>query len=246
MRRNHMQDYENLRKRKEDLLSRVSNPTPAFSSCRESGCPNPTTAGTNKGLNRLYCRQHEDHFERHGSYFKRSYTASEINPYRRAALKWINQNEDKFFVSLAILKVQALYQHSGQHIAAFRLRGLKPEERAKVAWARLREKAVNPRVPLSVWLAVEMIILDDPEPVRKNEFKWVQAAKIIHRQASGTHKRWEHESADGRVWIEEMHKYPISRGLVLRHIGRQLEKTAELVVDKHLDEIREFKKKLMK
>lgn len=237
-----IKDYDKIRERKQDVRRRVTSTESDYSYCHEIGCKNPPTARAGKGLNRLYCRKHEDFFERHGSYFKGSYTAAQINPYRCAALKWIKQNEDKLFVSTAILKVTGLYRNAGPHVEAFRLRGLNPEERAKAAWARLRGKGVDPRVPLSIWLAVEMITLEDPQGINKSEFKWVQAAKIIHRQASGSHKKWEHDRSDGTVWVEELHKYPKSRGLVLRHIGRQLEKAAELVVDKHLGNIRESAK----
>jgi len=231
-------NWEAIQKRKQDILSRVSSTDSDYSYCHVIGCKNPPTARTGKGLNRLYCRKHEDHFERHGSYFKTSYSAAQINPYRKAALKWIKQNEDKMFVSLAIKKVQGLYHNAGPLVEAFRLRGLKPEERAKAAWARLREKGVDPRVPLSIWLAIEMISIDETQGVNTQEYKWVQAAKIIHRQASGTHRRWEHERPDGSMRVQELHKFPNSRGLVLRHIGKQLEKAAELVVDGCLKDIR--------
>ena len=233
--------YERKRKRRADVLKRVKTPSPSYSRCRIIGCPNPTTAGTSKGLNRLYCRQHEDHFERHGSYVKKSYPAAQVNPYRRAAYDWLTLNREKTLVALALKAIERLYQKAGPRVEAFRLAGRSPEERARAAWARLRDAEIDPRIPLSAWLAVEMVLLDDPQAERKAEFKRVQAAKIIHRLASGTHKRWEREQSDGKVVVEELHKYPASRGQVLRHIGTQMEKAAELVVDHHLDEMRRYK-----
>jgi len=233
-----IKNYSKIRMRKQDIVRRVASKDSDYSYCHVMGCKNPPTAQTGKGLNRLYCRKHEDHFERHGSYHKPSYRASEVNPYRRIALKWINMYESDPSISAAIHNVERLYQAAGPHIEAFRLRGLNPEARARAAWARLREKGVDPRIPLSIWLAIEMVTQRDPQSERSKEFKQVQAAKVIHRQASGTHKRWEHVgSSDGTVWVEELHKYPKSRGLVLRHIGEQLEKATELVVDRHLDSI---------
>jgi len=38
-------------------------------------------------------------------------------------------------------------------------------------------------------LAIELIVLDDPQAERKQHFNLVQAAKLIHRVASGSHKR---------------------------------------------------------
>jgi hypothetical protein len=233
--------YDRRSKRKSDVIRRVETPTPVYSRCRIIGCPNQTTAGTMKGLNRLYCRKHEEHFERHGSYIKQGYSAAQVNPYRRAAYTWLTLNRDKTLVTLALRSIEALYQHAGPHVAAFRLSGKTPEERARAAWARLREAEVDPRIPLAAWLGIEMLLLDDPQPERKSEFQRVQAAKIIHRLASGTHKKWERELSDGKIVTQEIHKYPASRGRVLRHIGEQLERAAELVVSHYLEDIRQFK-----
>lgn len=222
---------------KDKLLKRVTNPNHMYSYCRIVGCANAASAGTSKGLNRLYCRKHEDHYERHGSYTKRSYTSSQINPYRIAALKWLSQNPHDPTVQNAIKAMESTYKSAGRHIEAFRLNGLTPQERAKAAWARLREAAVDPRKPLAAWLAVEMMFLDDPQTEHKQEYKWVQAAKIVHRMASGSHKRWELVGADGKLRVEVLHKYPRSRGRVLIHMGKRLERMAELIVSYHLPEI---------
>lgn len=220
------------------LKERVKQPNHMYSYCRVMGCSNSASAGTDKGLNHLYCRKHEDHFERHGSYTKLSYTASEINPYKKIALAWLKANKDDITVKLAIKGIEALYRNAGAHIEAFRLRGLSPQERAKAAWARLRQAKVNPALPLAAMLAVELVILDDPQAERKQHFKWVQAAKLIHRMASGSHKRWESHSKDGKIHVEELHKYPRSRGRVLIHIGKHLEKVCELLVGNHLDQVK--------
>jgi hypothetical protein len=220
----------------EKLNQRLQHPNSMYSYCRIIGCPNPASAGTDEGLNHLYCRKHEDFYERHGSYTKRSYTASEINPYRKVALDWFKSNADNITVKLAIKGVEALYASAGAHIEAYRLNGLSPEERAKAAWARLRVTKVDPFASLAVMLAVELAILNDPQAERKQHFKWVQAAKLVHRMASGSHKRWEREASDGKVHVEELHKYPRSRGRVLIHIGQQLDKVAELAVASYIHE----------
>jgi hypothetical protein len=137
--------------------------------------------------------------------------------------------------------VQALYEKAGPLVEAYSLRGLKPEERARAAWARLRKAEIDPRLPLAAWIAIEMITRDDRQGVTTNEYKRVQAAKIVHRIVSGSHKRWETARSDGKVTVTELHKFPMSRGWVLRHIGQQIERATELVVDKHLSEIALFK-----
>lgn len=209
-----------------------------YTYCRMMGCRNPASAGTDSGLNRLYCRKHQEHYSRHGSYTKKSYTAKEIDPYRKAAIRWLKANLDDPMVDRAIKGIEALYKSAGHHVEAFRLNGLTPQERARVAWARLRNAGIDPLKPLAAWIAVELITLDDLQPEHKQHFKWVQAAKIVHRLSSGSHKRWETLSYDGHPQVVELHKYPRSRGRVLVQIGKQLERVAELLVVYHLELIR--------
>ncbi|WP_201773266.1 hypothetical protein [Paramagnetospirillum magnetotacticum] len=235
------------RKRKADVKARAEEPNPFFGRCRVMGCRNPTRAGTSGGLDMRFCRSHADHHQRHGTAYRGSYTAKQINPYRQAALAWLKANLEDFWVKDAIHRVRGLYQSAGQHVEAFRLRGMSPENRARAAWARLRKREVDPLAVIAAWLAVEMALREDPEAITTAEFKRVQAAKIIHRMASGTHKRWEHEfparprsGQPPSMVVEEMHVYPASRGRVLRHIGEALEKAVELLADHHLEVIREF------
>lgn len=195
-----------------------------FSRCRVVGCSRPARAGTEDGLDTRFCRSHADHYARHGSPYKRSYTGKEIAPYRKAALAWLEEHRDDERVQNAIGRVRTLYDMAGPHVEAFRLRGLSPEARAKAAWARLRKAKVEPSRVVAAWLAVEMILRDDPQAEQKVEFKRVQAAKLVHRMASGTHKRWTEGAG-----VTELHVYPRSRGRVLRHIGEDLERASELV-----------------
>jgi len=80
------------------------------------------------------------------------------------------------------------------------------------------------------------VIKDDLHPDLKTEFKQVQAAKVVHRMASGTHKRWDHGPRK-----QELHVYPRPRGLVLRYIGQDLQEACELLVDYHLTDIMALK-----
>ncbi|RWM77249.1 MAG: hypothetical protein EOR81_19340 [Mesorhizobium sp.] len=196
-----------------------------FTRCRVVDCGRPARAGTEDGLDTRFCRTHSDHLARHGSAYKRSYTAKELTPYRKAALTWLEANADNKWVANAIERVETLYRASGPHVEAFRLRGLSPDDRARAAWARLRKAKVDPRRVISAWLTVELAIRSDPQPETKSEFKQVQAAKLVHRMASGTHKRWGEGPG-----AKELHVYPRSRGRVLRHVGSDLEKAVELLV----------------
>ncbi|RWM21828.1 MAG: hypothetical protein EOR73_10200 [Mesorhizobium sp.] len=203
-----------------------------FTRCRVVGCSKPARAGTGDGLDTRFCRSHADHNARHGSPYQASYRAREIAPYRVAALAWLEANRSDTYVSNAVDRVVTLLRASGPHVEAFRLRGLAPQERARAAWARLRKARIDPLRVVAAWLAVEMITRDDPQAERKAEFKQVQAAKLIHRMASGTHKRW----GEGPT-ATELHVYPRSRGRVLRHVGEALNEAVELLVQHHLQRL---------
>lgn len=222
-------DWDRRRTRNRDVRTRAKTKDAFYTYCRMIGCGNPTTAGAGKGLNRLYCKRHEDHYERHGSYTKGSYSAVDLAPYRKAARTWLREHMDDRAVVLSIRAVERLYRGAGPHVEAFRLRGLSPKDRARAAWARLREAKVDPMRVLEAWLSVASIIRDDPQRDRHVEFMRVQAAKVVHRMASGSHKRWERQRPDGRVVTTELHTYPHSRGQVLRHLGEQIERTASLL-----------------
>lgn len=201
------------------LRTRITSPQDAYERCRVYPCANHTTADRGEGLNRLYCRQHIEHYRRHGSYVKGSYRVSELRAYRQKALEWLKERESSPEVRLAI---RGLYASAGAPVEAFRLTGKPPAERARVVWAQLRSREVEPRNVLAAWLAVVMRLRDDPQPDRHEEYRRVQAAKLLHRMAGGTHKRWERTRADGTVEVTELHKHPVSRGRVLRVLGDAL------------------------
>jgi hypothetical protein len=133
-------------------------------------------------------------------------------------------------VANAAQRVEALYVRAGPYEEAFRLRGMPPKERARKAWARLRHHNVEPLLVVAVWIAVEMVIGADAQAVDTKEFKHVQAAKIVHRLASGTHKKW----SQGAGGTKELHVYPPSRGQVLRHIGADVERAVGILASRAL------------
>jgi hypothetical protein len=237
--------WKTRKRRKQEVSERASAPNSMYSYCRVVGCANPARAGTEDGLDRRFCRRHYDLYQRHGSPYTGSYSAQQLDPYRKAALNWLTTNGDDIWARNAIERVNGLYNRAGSAVEAFRLRGLSPRERAWATWARLRKAEIDPRRPVAAWLAIELAIADDPQPVQTVEYKQVQAAKLVHRMASGTHKRWEQavssSDTNGRLRKRtvELHVYPRSRGRVLRHIGEDLEKCVELLVEHHLQTIRE-------
>lgn len=221
----------------QDLLKRVQHPDLNHLYCNTVGCDQKASAGTSKGLNKRFCRRHEDFYKRHGSYYRSSYSSAMIKPYINKALRWLCENRENLTVQRAIQRVNKLYSTSGPKIEAFRLRGLPPIERSKIAWARLRSAKIDPMRPLAAWIAVELITLNEPQSESNSHFKRVQAAKLIHRMASGSHRKWEQLNSVGEAISIEMHTYPRSRGKVLVHIGESIEKATELLVSYHLNDI---------
>src|SRR5947208_3606766 len=122
-------------RRKEEVKRQAAEPSTMFTRCRVVGCGKPARAGTADGLDTRWCRAHADQYARHGSPYRKSYTAAEMKPYRHAALTWVMANADEPFVANAIQRVQGLFANAGRRIEAFRLRGLSPRDRARVAWA---------------------------------------------------------------------------------------------------------------
>jgi hypothetical protein len=242
-----MTNWTKRKQRRDEVKARAKQPNHMYGYCRVVGCRHKARSGTTDGLDSRYCRSHADRFQRHGSVIKDSYTAAILNPLRRAAVEWLIVNASDPWAQSAVKAVRGLYDRAGPHVEAFRLRGLSPEQRARAAWARLRKDAVDPRLPVAAWIAVEMAIRADLQPDNKPEYRQVQAAKLVHRLASGSHRRWENGYAvlgakdKGTMRVsKELHVYPKSRGRVLRWIGADLEKAVELLVDHRLEIIETF------
>ena len=95
---------------------------------------------------------------------------------------------------------------------------------------------LRPDSVVAAWLGVKLTVAEDNQAPSSPEFARVQAAKVVHRLASGTHKRWKSTG-------EELHAYPQSRGRVLRHIGEDTEKAIELLEEHHLADVKDFSAK---
>lgn len=204
--------------RHRELKQRIATTT-GYPSCVVLDCKRPTMAKAGIGLNRNYCRAHVEHFRRHGSYSKPSYTAAQLAPHRAASLAWLRANASLPAVASARDRVKTRMWAVGAPESAFRLRGMTPEERSRNVWALLGSRQVDADHVLAVWLAVCMAHEADPQPERKLEYRHVQAAKVLHRLAGGSHRRWEHQSDEGTTSATELHKYPASKGMVLRYTG---------------------------
>jgi len=221
-----MTSYHSSKKRRADIAARVAASPRAYPQCIVSECLEPTMGHQRLGLNGNYCRRHVEHFRRHGSYSKSSYTAAELNPLRRASQTWLEHHATLPDVREAVDRVQTRYWLAGRPEEAFRLAGKPPSARAKYVWGRLEQRGVTPYAVLSVWLAVASRHAADVQPERRLEFRLVQAGKVLHRMAGGSHKRWETSDWQGTPEVVELHKYPSSRGRVLRQLGASLARAA--------------------
>jgi hypothetical protein len=203
------------RTRAQKLRNRIANTSGSFAACAVLDCREPTTARAGRGLNRHYCQRHVEHYRRHGSYSKGSYRADELRPHREAARAWLRACHDSPEVCAAVANVLALYARAGHPAETFRLTGKSPEERARNVWASLRKRGVDPLRALEIWMSVELCHANDPQPERRPGYRRVQAAKLLHRLAGGSHKRWSSPES-------ELHVHRPSRGRVLRRLGDDL------------------------
>jgi hypothetical protein len=111
--------------------------------------------------------------------------------------------------------IAGLMNHAGDAVSAYNLSGKSAEEKATSAFARLRDRKVQPRSILERSLAVAAYCAAQGIDNRQKEYRHVQMAKAVHRLASGTHK-----TTSG---FKLKSKYPRSEGSVLRLIGKALD-----------------------
>jgi hypothetical protein len=189
------------------------------------------------GLAAFHCKHHVEHKARHGSHWHGTYKAAEIAPYRKAADAWLKANAGDITVVSALNALRTLLDSSGPFTPSTSLRGLPARDRSRIAFVRLARAEVRPEAILAIHLAVSALIEEDPGSHRVKEFRIVQVAKAVHRLASGYHRKWEFEGADGRKRVTELHGYARSTGRVLRFIGEEIDKACEAVVADHLADV---------
>lgn len=211
--------------------------------CTIPGCKRPTMRAAKQGVASFHCKYHVQHLARHGSHWASSITAADLRPYLRTALAWIKDHrEDAPEVRVALDALDALMATAGPVERPQDLRYRSARFKADVAFARLREKGIRPERLLAAHVAVVAIIDEDLGSHRVREYRIVQAAKAVHRLASGLHRRWEVPRADGSLMPVEMHTYPRSSGQVLRHIGERLEAICGGISDGNLEAILQAKR----
>ncbi|ANN61235.1 hypothetical protein A9174_03770 [Mesorhizobium loti NZP2037] len=211
--------------------------------CAVPGCNRKSSLASGSGLSPFHCRYHVLYKARHGSHWCATYRAAELSPYVVAASAWLAQGAQQGAVSAVVQELAHVLAGAGRVEPAMDLRGQPASYRARVAFARLREAGIEPSRLLAIYLGVSALIEDDLGSHRTQEFKIVQAAKAIHRLASGTHKSWEMFNPLGPDIHTELHAYPRSSGLVLRKIGEKLEMAGEALAREAVGEIIAIKTK---
>ncbi|MBB3655716.1 hypothetical protein FHX15_000929 [Rhizobium sp. BK650] len=196
--------------------------------CAVPGCNRVTMQSQGAGLARYHCRYHVQHKSRHGSHWHTTYKASELRPYVQSAERWIMEHREDTTYRGTYWELEHFMAGVGRVDPAMNLRGQSAEYRARIAFARLRAAEIPARRLIAIYLGVAALIEDDFGSHRTREFRIVQAAKAIHRLASGTHRRWDTwDPRTGGTRKAELHAYPRSSGHVLRKIGETLEKACD-------------------
>jgi hypothetical protein len=175
----------------------------------------------------FHCTYHIQRKARHGSHWHPGYRATDLKPYLACAKAWLKANPKHPIAFAAWQDLNVKMATAGPVDPAMNLRGRSADYRASIAFARLREAKVDPDRLIAIYVATAALIQDDSGSHRVREFRIVQAAKAVHRLASGTHRSWNIETRDGRTVPYSLHAYPRSSGLVLRRIGEALERACD-------------------
>jgi hypothetical protein len=206
--------------------------------CLIPGCSRLAEKSEGRGLAQYYCRYHIQLKSRHGSYWHATYRASDLRPYIRCAERWIKEHGDSPIYRGAYWQLEHILAGATRTEPAMRLRGRSAAYRAGIALGRLRAANISTRRLICIYLAVTALIEDDFGSHRTREFRIVQAAKAVHRLASGTHRKWDvWDPYSEDIRHTELHAYPRSSGHVLRKIVDTLEKACDELASAAVPEI---------
>jgi hypothetical protein len=190
--------------------------------CPVIGCQRLTQRSGGSGLSEIYCKQHVEFRRRHGSSWKKSYSAAQLAPYRKAAHKWLKDHATDPNVTRVIGALDALIVDSGRAESANHARWKTPDGKARIALARLREAGKRGEQLLAITLTIKATI-SATGPRGDTEFMQVQIAKMVHRLASGTHIK--------SAIYGNTSKYPRPEGFVMRILGHMVEDIGGIVAD---------------
>ncbi len=152
-------------------MSNIKDRATALSNrkCSIPGCDRPAQAlAAPDSRATALCRKHLKHRARHGSAWRKSFTAEELDPYRKTASRWLTANRQAPMVQHVLTALAGMMANAGKAESAYDLNRVKPEKRAKIALARLREAKVAPETLLinamAVWALFEAEDMDERMP----------------------------------------------------------------------------------
>ena len=206
-------------------------------SCAIPFCDLQTMRRSAVGLSEIHCRYHVQFKARHGSHWHRTYKATELKPYLTVAAEWIDEHREDPLVAYPLMGLRGLLEGSGHTERAQDIKRRPAASKARVAFARLREAAIELAQLLTIHIGVGALIEHDRGSHRVEEFRLVQTAKAVHRLASGNHGRYEWPMADGTIRPIETHNYPRSSGIVLRVIGKEIDEICGGVAEIALQDV---------
>ncbi|MGO4836626.1 hypothetical protein AB4144_30710, partial [Rhizobiaceae sp. 2RAB30] len=125
--------------------------------------------------------------------------------------------------------LDSLLASSGRPESAFKLRGRSPNERARIALARLYAAGKSGAQLLEIVLTIKAT-MRAIGPEGNPEFQHVQIAKLVHRLASGTILR-NHEGRPYRDFYRGkpslFERYPRAEGIFMRLLGERIRERAD-------------------
>ena len=203
----------------------------ALQYCPIPGCGRLPQARAGKGVSLYYCRYHAQAYNRHGCHWKKTYTAADLEPYRKAARSFIKARPHDIYITHALAWLDATMRFSGPLERMVDTYLMKPRDKALAALARMERRKVPPEQLLVNYLAVCCAIEEDPKRAgsETENYRRVQAAKACARLAA-TNLSDDHYPAHKR-------RYARSSGLMLVHLGRMLENACGHVQGHHLPAI---------
>jgi hypothetical protein len=201
----------------------------ALRGCPIIGCGRLPQARAGRGVSFAYCRYHVQLHNRHGCHWKKTYSASDLEPYRKAARRFVRAHPYDSWIVHALFALSEIMRNAGPVERMVDTYALPPNAKARAALARMRRREVPPETLLVNYLAVCCAIEEDPvRPGSEAEnYRRVQAAKACARTAATT-------STD---LPPRNRRYARSSGRFLVHLGRMLEEACEFVQGYHLPAI---------
>lgn len=214
--------------------------------CTRPFCGRPSMRGEGTGFGFYLCRYHTARLAKHGHPEIPTIKGPDLRPYVETAKRYIKAElaAGNVRVQLALAAIWGIMQTSGAVPNAMDIKQWSPKDKAKAAFARLREAGITADSVMASHMGVAAYLADDTWAPRSEEYRVVQSAKALHRRASGSHVRYDVPVAqktvgrngtvleyDGSTATVELHVYPRSQGQVLRVIGKAIDEACGAIAE---------------